>query len=388
MSEGNSSAELNSGQALVLSGGGARAAYQVGCLRALSQALPNYRPQILTGVSAGAINATHLAAFQGSWQDSVEALVGLWQHMRTDNVYRTGLGPMMGRMAHWGLHFVSGGRLGRKDIRGMVQNAPLRSYLQEHLAADPATGEICGVDQNLADGWLRALAVMTTNYASGRSEAWVDTLEETIWSGSQVSARPTSLTIDHVMASAALPFFFPAVRLRNHWHGDGGVRLAAPLSPALRLGAKRILAVSPRVKPQRLEEGLATSYPSPGQVAGVMLNAVFLDLLDFDALQMQRINDLLRRIPQQNWGNQRQVDVMVLRPQQDLGQIARQSQPEMPGAFRFFAGGFGGRDEPTADALSMVNFEPGYVGQLIAFGEQDTHERMDEIEAFLRGQDA
>ena len=388
MSEGNSSAELNSGQALVLSGGGARAAYQVGCLRALSQALPNYRPQILTGVSAGAINATHLAAFQGSWQDSVEALVGLWQHMRTDRVYRTGLGPMMGRMAHWGLHFVSGGRLGRKDIRGMVQNAPLRSYLQEHLAADPATGEICGVDQNLADGWLKALAVMTTNYASGRSEAWVDTLEETIWSGSQVSARPTSLTIDHVMASAALPFFFPAVRLRNHLHGDGGVRLAAPLSPALRLGAKRILAVSPRVKPQRPEEGLATSYPSPGQVAGVMLNAVFLDLLDFDALQMQRINDLLRRIPQQNWGNQRQVDVMVLRPQQDLGQIARQSQPEMPGAFRFFAGGFGGRDEPTADALSMVNFEPGYVGQLIALGEQDTHERMDEIEAFLRGQDA
>ena len=388
MSEGNSSAELNSGQALVLSGGGARAAYQVGCLRALSQALPNYRPQILTGVSAGAINATHLAAFQGSWRDSVEALVGLWQHMRTDKVYRTGLGPMMGRMAHWGLHFVSGGRLGRKDIRGMVQNAPLRSYLQEHLAADPATGEICGVDQNLADGWLKALAVMTTNYASGRSEAWVDTLEETIWSGSQVSARPTSLTIDHVMASAALPFFFPAVRLRNHWHGDGGVRLAAPLSPALRLGAKRILAVSPRVKPQRPEEGLATSYPSPGQVAGVMLNAVFLDLLDFDALQMQRINELLRRIPQQNWGNQRQVDVMVLRPQQYLGQIARQSQPEMPGAFRFFAGWFGGRDEPTADALSMVNFEPGYVGQLIAFGEQDTHERMDEIEAFLRGQDA
>ena len=388
MSDRNSAAELNSGQALVLSGGGARAAYQVGCLRALSQALPNYRPQILTGVSAGAINASHLAAFQGTWQDSVEALVSLWQQMRTEKVYRTGVGPMMGRMTHWGLHFVSGGRLGRKDIRGMVQNAPLRSYLKQHLAADPETGEICGVDQNLADGWLKALAVMTTNYASGRSEAWVDTLEETIWSGSQVAARRTSLTIDHVMASAALPFFFPAVRLRNHWHGDGGVRLAAPLSPALRLGAKRILAVSPRVKPQDPVEGLATSYPSPGQVAGVMLNAVFLDLLDFDALQMQRINDLLRRIPRQNWGNQRQVDVMVLRPQQDLGQIARESQPQMPGAFRFFAGGFGGRDEPTADALSMVNFEPGYIGQLIEFGEQDTRARMDEIEAFLRGQDA
>ena len=387
MSEGNASAERNSGQALVLSGGGARAAYQVGCLRAVSQALPNYRPQILTGVSAGAINATYLAAFQGSWRDSVEALVGLWQQMRTDKVYRTGLAPMVGRMAHWGLHFVSGGRLGRKDIRGMVQNDPLRAYLEQYLAADPASGEIYGVDQSLADGWLKSLAVMTTNYASGGSEAWVDTLDESIWSGSQVSARRTSLTIDHVMASAALPFFFPAVRLCDHWHGDGGVRLAAPLSPALRLGAKRILAVSPRVKPEAPAHGLVASYPSPGQVAGVMLNAVFLDLLDFDALQMQRINDLLRRIPQQNWGNQRPVDVMVLRPKQDLGQIARESQPEMPGAFRFFAGGFGGRDEPTADAISMVNFEPGYIGRLIDFGEQDTRERMDEIEAFLRGQD-
>ena len=117
---------FNAGQALVLSGGGARAAYQVGCLRAIAQKIPDYRPEILTGVSAGAINATHLAAFQGSWQESVEALVTLWQQMRTNKVYRTGIGPMASRMGHWGLHFVSGGRLGRKDIRGMVNNKPLR----------------------------------------------------------------------------------------------------------------------------------------------------------------------------------------------------------------------------------------------------------------------
>jgi NTE family protein len=187
------------------------------------------------------------------------------------------------------------------------------------------------------------------------------------------------------MASAALPFFFPSVKLQQQWHGDGGIRLAAPLSPAMRLGARRILAVSPRAKPQVGDSELPASYPSPGQVAGVMLNAVFLDLLDFDALQMQRVNDLLSRIPQQDWGRQRQVDVMVLRPREDLGKIARQSQPQMPRGFRFVSGGFGGRDEPTADALSMVNFEPDYIGQLIDFGEQDTLDRMDEIEAFLRG---
>ena len=375
----------NEGQALVLSGGGARAAYQVGCLRALALSLPDYRPQILTGVSAGAINATHLAAFQGSWSESVEALVRLWQAMRTEQVYRTGLGHLAGRMAHWGLHLVSGGKLGRKDIRGMVNNKPLRRYLNEKLSAQPGTGEIPGVDRNLAEGWLKALAVVTTNYASGRSEAWVDTLHQQIWSGSQTTARRTSLTLDHVMASAALPFFFPSVKLQQQWHGDGGIRLAAPLSPAMRLGARRILAVSPRAKPQVGDSELPASYPSPGQVAGVMLNAVFLDLLDFDALQMQRVNDLLSRIPQQDWGQQRQVDVMVLRPREDLGKIARRSQPQMPWGFRFVSGGFGGRDEPTADALSMVNFEPNYIAQLIDFGERDTLDRMDEIEAFLRG---
>jgi NTE family protein len=305
--------------------------------------------------------------------------------MRTEKVYRTGLGQLAGRMTHWGLHFVSGGRLGRKDIRGMVNNEPLRQYLREHLCAQVGSGDIPGIDRNLADGWLKALAVVTTNYASGRSEAWVDTLQEHIWSGSQVTARQASLTLEHVMASAALPFFFPSVKLQHQWHGDGGIRLAAPLSPAMRLGATRVLAVSPRAKPEVGGSELPTSYPSPGQVAGVMLNAVFLDLLDFDALQMQRVNDLLRRIPQQQWGRQRPVEVMVLRPRQDLGKIARQSQPQMPGGFRFFSGGFGGRDEPTADALSMVNFEPGYIGQLIEFGEQDSLARMDEIEAFLRG---
>lgn len=377
---------FNAGQALVLSGGGARAAYQVGCLRAIAQKIPDYRPEILTGVSAGAINATHLGAFQGSWQESVEALVTLWQQMRTNKVYRTGIGPMASRMGHWGLHFVSGGRLGRKDIRGMVNNKPLREYLQQQLAAQAGTGEIAGVDCNLADGWLKALAVVTTNYGSGRSQAWVDTLADEIWSGSQVAGQRASLTIEHVMASAALPFFFPSVRLQGQWHGDGGVRLAAPLSPAMRLGARRILAVSPRTLPKPSQQGTPVSYPSPGQIAGVMLNAVFLDLLDFDALQMQRINDLLRRIPRQNWGDQRQVDVMVLRPRQDLGAIARQSQPQMPRAFRFFAGGFGGKNEPTADAMSMVNFEPDYLAQLIDCGEQDTLARMDEVEAFLYGQ--
>jgi NTE family protein len=204
--------------------------------------------------------------------------------------------------------------------------------------------------------------------------------------GSQVSATPTHISIQHIMASAALPLFFPAVSIDGQWHGDGGVRLAAPLSPAMHLGAKRILAVSPRAQPLHLPPTATNqSYPSPAQVAGVMLNAIFLDLLDYDAIQMERINGLLANLPEAHWGAYSPVDVMVLRPQEDLGHVARDHEIEMPKAFRFFKGGFAGKDDPSADALSMVNFEPEYIGRLIDLGEQDTAERIDEITAFLRG---
>jgi NTE family protein len=371
-------------QGLVLSGGGARAAYQVGCLRQLSRSLPEYHPQILTGVSAGAINAVHLAANQGSWRDSVESLNVIWRSLSTSQVYETGLGQLLKRSMHWGLRLASGGKLGTMDIRGMVDNRPLEQFLIANLANNH--GRIGGIADNLQAGVLQALAIISTSYADGRSVAWVESNTDKINMGSQVSATPTHISIQHIMASAALPLFFPAVSIDGQWHGDGGVRLAAPLSPAMHLGAKRILAVSPRAQPLHLPPTATNqSYPSPAQVAGVMLNAIFLDLLDYDAIQMERINGLLANLPEAHWGAYSPVDVMVLRPQEDLGHVARDHEIEMPKAFRFFKGGFAGKDDPSADALSMVNFEPEYIGRLIDLGEQDTAERIDEITAFLRG---
>ena len=371
-------------QGLVLSGGGARAAYQVGCLRQLSRSLPEYHPQILTGVSAGAINAVHLSAYQGSWQDSVESLNLIWRSLSTSQVYETGLTQLLKRSMHWGLRLASGGKLGAKDIRGMVDNRPLEQFLKANLAH--SDGRVAGIADNLQAGVLQALAIISTSYANGRSVAWVASNTDEINMGSQVSAKPTHITIQHIMASAALPLFFPAVSIEGQWHGDGGVRLAAPLSPAMHLGAKRILAVSPRAQPLQLPKTAANqSYPSPSQVAGVMLNAIFLDLLDYDAIQMERINGLLKNLPEAHWGTYSPVDVMVLRPQEDLGHVARDHEIELPKAFRFFKGGFAGKNEPSGDALSMVNFEPEYIGRLIDLGEQDTAERMDEITAFLRG---
>jgi NTE family protein len=373
--------------ALVLSGGGARAAYQVGCLRYIANHIPDYRPKILTGVSAGAINAAHLAASRDPWPQSVEKLRELWLSLDTNRVYNTELRSLLRRVVVWGLRLMSGGRLGRADLHGMVDNGPLRDFLYEHLPMHNETERLAGIAENLAEGLLESLAIVTTNYGSGRSVAWVEAADEQLWIGGQMRGYSTRMSLDHVMASAALPMFFPAVKLESVWHGDGGIRLTAPLSPALHLGATRILAVSPRAKPTMgLPPELREPYPSPAQIAGVMLNAVFLDMLDYDALQMNRINQLVSKVPEDERGDFRQVEVMVLRPREDLGALAREHEINLPRSFRFFESGLNNNNSRHSDALSMVIFEPEYLSLLIRLGEEDAAARHDEIESFLHGE--
>ena len=368
-------------QALVLSGGGARAAYQVGCLRHIAKAIPEYRPKILTGVSAGAINAVHLAAYRGDWSEAVERLRGLWLGLDTNKVYHTDFRHVSMRVLHWGLRLLSGGRFGRGDVRGMVDTSPLEHFLRTHLIEQD--GRVVGIDENLQEAVIDAVAIITTNYASGRSEAWVQSVNEDLWQKGQLTSNSAALTVPHVLASAALPMFFPAISLGGQWHGDGGIRLSAPLSPAMHLGAERILAVSPRAADGAHTHSGTEPYPSPAQIAGVLLNSVFLDLLDFDALQMQRINELLEQIAPAQWGGFRPVEVMVLRPQEDLGELARAHELGLPKAFRFFGQGLENKREPSADALSMVMFEPEYLSLLMTLGEQDTAARSEEIRDFL-----
>lgn len=373
-------------QALLLAGGGARAAYQVGCLRHIAKTVPEWRPQILTGISAGAINAVHLASYRGSWLDSVEALRQLWLGLNTELVYRTSVGAIVGKILTAALPLLTAGRIGRERLRGMVDTEPLRNYLRGNLSVEG--DRIVGVSDNIRGGALESLALVTTDYDSGRSTAWIESASQTLFGRGQLETRFTQITLSHVLASSALPLFFPAVPINNHWHGDGGIRMTAPLSPALHLGATRILAVSPRKRPlplprQALDE--TAPYPAPAQIAGIMLNAIFLDNLDYDALQMSRINKLLHASQQETHGGMRPVEVMVLRPSEDLGVLAKENEFRLPKAFRFFERGFAGEHMKSADALSMVNFEPEYLGALINMGERDAAARHEEIEAFLRG---
>jgi NTE family protein len=193
------------------------------------------------------------------------------------------------------------------------------------------------------------------------------------------------LTVEHVMASAALPLFFPAVQLTDGWYGDGGIRLTAPLSPVLHLGARRILAISTRYgkSVEEADRPLVQGYPPPAQIIGVLMNAIFLDLMDQDALRLERLNSLLARLKQEDREGLRPVRLLVLRPSVDLGRLAGRYEPRLPRVFRFLTRGLGTRATESPDFLSLILFQPDYLQALIETGESDAEARADEIDAFL-----
>ena len=187
------------------------------------------------------------------------------------------------------------------------------------------------------------------------------------------------------MGSAALPFFFPAVRIGDSWHGDGGIRLTAPLSPALHLGAHKIIAVSTRYDRSQAEanQPLIRGYPPPAQVLSILYNAVFLDLIDQDVVRLQRMNWVLRKLPPQERDGMRVVNILVLRPSRDLGKLSRDYESLLPGFFRFMTRGLGTRQTASPDILSLLMFQADYLGRLIELGEADAEARSAEIDTFL-----
>ncbi|MFG0319474.1 MAG: patatin, partial [Planctomycetota bacterium JB042] len=203
--------------------------------------------------------------------------------------------------------------------------------------------------------------------------------------GPHRKSRTCALTGEHVMASTALPLFFPAIRIGSEWHGDGDIRLTAPLSPALHLGADRMLAISTRYRKSQSESDLpdGVGYPPPAQVVGVLLNSIFLDNFDFDALQMERINALLEALPRERWGGLRPVSLKVVRPSVDLGRLAREFERHLPRVFRFLTRGLGTRETRSADTLSFLLFERPYVERLLRLGEDDAEVQMDALLEFV-----
>lgn len=370
--------------ALVLTGGGARGAYQVGVLHWLARNFPDLEVPILTGVSAGAINAAHIAAHPGSFRQAATELRHLWSDLTTDDVFKTGAPSLTWHVARFGMRLVSGGVLPAPKVQGLLDTKPLHELLEEVYAA--VNGELTGIEASVARGKLKAFAITATSYSTGQSVTWVHGRDIRLWERPQRKSVNTRVRVEHIMASAALPIFFPAVKIENAWYGDGGVRLAAPLSPALHLGAQKILAVSTRYARSRAESEIKVihDYPPPAQVLGVLMNAVFLDLVDQDAIRLERLNTLLEDLPEEQRAGMRVVKLMVIRPSRDLGHLVAEYEPRLPPAFKFMTRGLGTRETTSSDMMSMLMFQREYLTRLMEIGEADAEARAEEMERFIR----
>ena len=375
------------GLALVLSGGGARAAYQVGVLRYLAREFPNDIPDILTGVSAGGINAAFLAARQEPYAEKIDELTEMWRDLHIDQVFNVDISALAWRSVRWALRLGSGGKSPLPHAKSMVDTTPLREVLERELHADK--GPIPGIQTSLRNGWLHAFALTASSYTTGQSITWVQTREDDMipaWERPARKSHCCPIRVDHVMASAALPFFFPAIEVDEAFYGDGGIRLTAPLSPAIHLGAKKVIAVTTRYARTREEADrpMITGYPPPAQVAGVLFNAIFLDQLDGDAMQLRQINELIGMLPEDKRQGLRPIELLVVRPSEDLGRMANAYEAELPKGFRFLTRGLGTRETRSNDMLSLVMFQPDYVKRLLELGEQDAEKRRADFEKFLK----
>ncbi|MEM1205675.1 MAG: patatin-like phospholipase family protein [Acidobacteriota bacterium] len=373
--------------AIVLTGGGARGAYQVGVLRALGRAFPDLRFPIVTGISAGAINAAFLASHVGTLTSASEALGRLWRELDVDDVVNADLGSLAGNFFRWTARLGLGGLVGggmAPRLRGLLDTAPLDRFLARILIRTEDR-RIHGIEENLDAGHLRAVAVSAVNYGTGQTVHFVEGRGVTPWRAPSRYSRHGGLTLDHVMASAALPILFPAVQLGDGWYGDGGIRMSAPLAPALRLGADRLLAISTRYdrSQEEADRSVIDTYPPPAQIAGNLMNAIFLDVLDQDVERLETQNRLLRRLPPDQRDGLAPVDWLVVRPSVDLGKLAREHEPRLPRGFRSFTRSFGTRETRGADFLSLLMFQPDYVERLMEIGEADADARIDEVRRLI-----
>jgi NTE family protein len=375
---------------LVLTGGGARAAYQVGAIRALAEIVGSgpIPFDVISGISAGAINGAALAAGAEDFARAARRLGATWSTLSPDRVYRTGTLRLASIGTRW-MHDLSLGALvGKSGINFLLDPSPLRELVR--------TGIPLGrVRRHLREGRLRGLAVSATNYHTGSGVTFFDGAPDVRpWTRSTRIGVRARIRAEHIMASAAIPVFFPPVAIERSFYGDGCVRMHFPMSPAIHLGAERIVAVSQRWLPAPHEtarsEARDEAVAMPlSEIVGVLLNAVFLDSLDSDLERLERMNRTLALVPREKLRNGdlgiRPIPALVLRPSQDLGKLASDQYRRFPPMLRFLLKGIGATGAAGEDLLSYLAFEPVYVKRLMDLGTADTLARRDEILEFLAG---
>jgi len=371
---------------IVLGGGGARAAYQVGVIKAIAEILPHGTPlpfPVVSGTSAGAFNAAALACFANNFHRSAAALLQIWGNFQTHHVFRSDVLGVGKTGMKWLAAMMLGG-LGKQNPVYLFDRTPLRHLIEKNMP-------LANIQRFIDKGLLHAVTVSASGYASNESLAFFQGHSDIeSWKRSNRRGVATQLNVDHLMASSAIPLLFEAIKINREYFGDGSMRQLAPISSTLHLGANAILVVGNRSAEENHERKKTHHYPSLAEISGFALDSIFLDSLDADIERLQRINNTVSNIPQKhlNRGDValKKVDTVVITPSQDLGQMAHEYTHELPKTIQFLMKGIGAMSEDSSSSLmSYLLFEKGYTQRLIKLGVEDAMRQKDEILSLING---
>ena len=373
--------------ALVLTGGGARAAYQVGVLRAIAQFVPRNHGipfPIICGTSAGAINAAALACYSSCFHLGVKKLEWMWKNLNTSKIYHSDPIRVFGYITRG---FVAGFQAdyANKTARSLLNNAPLRNLLNSVI-------DFKRIENNIQRGYLSSVSITASSYSSGDSISFYQS-EKNIspWYRANSRGAPSQINSEHLMASAAIPLVFPSVKIRNENFGDGSVHQLSPLSPAIHLGAKRLFVIGveqPKEPIHAMENN--PHPPTSATIAGHLLDSVFSDTLHSDIERVNRINDTLSLIPDEakrNTDGLKKIDNLLLNPSHDFNAMALEHYEDLPLSIRLLLGVAGINKESESSIISYLLFEKSYCNQLIKLGFKDVMEKENQIRTFLSLQD-
>lgn len=363
---------------LVLTGGGARAAYQAGSLAAIYEIASSIgieNPfQILTGTSAGAINVCYLAAHADLRSEAVQHLVSVWRNLHSNMIFKSDTLSLLRIVSGTLLSLASGRKIGTsRNNPSLLDNRPLRELIEREIPVHK-------IQENINKQLVHSVAIDGVNYANSKIYTFFQSMTNIAnWVRANHQSERTVILTDHIMASLGIPIIFPSVRIGNDYYGDGSLRNYKPFSPAIKLGADKLMVIAVRGPRQNKE---SQTMPSLGRVAGLALNSVLLDATDIDFERLTRINDSVHFFKPDAQTRLKNIDIFMIRPSVDIGQLAATCEPELPWFVRYLLRGLGDPKE-SADLISYLLFESNFTSKLVDLGYKDAMAQEAAIRNFL-----